>query len=65
MPGFGGAGLLTIGLAIRLGLDWAATSGSSTDALAAKQMQLKALDLADRAACAAWTRRLPCRARPD
>ncbi len=37
--------ILTIGLAIRFGLDWAATSGSSTDALAGKQIQLKALDL--------------------
>jgi type IV pilus assembly protein PilO len=37
--------VLTIGLAIRFGLDWAATSGSSTDALAGKQIQLKALDL--------------------
>jgi hypothetical protein len=34
-----------IGLAIRLGLDWTATNGSSADALAAKQVQLKALDL--------------------
>jgi Tfp pilus assembly protein PilO len=32
-------------LAIRFGLDWAATNGSSTDALQAKQVQLKALDL--------------------
>ncbi|MGB6688856.1 MAG: hypothetical protein WBE76_13555 [Terracidiphilus sp.] len=37
--------VLTIGLAVRFGLDWAATSGSSTDALAGKQIQLKALDL--------------------
>lgn len=37
--------ILTIGLAIRFGMDWAATSGSSTDALAGKQIQLKALDL--------------------
>jgi type IV pilus assembly protein PilO len=45
---YAGAGvlaLLTIGLAIRFGLDWAATSGSSTDALLTKQVQLKALDL--------------------
>lgn len=34
-----------VGLSIRFGLDWAATSGSSTDALAAKEVQLKALDL--------------------
>lgn len=38
-------GVLTVGLGIRFGLDWAATSGSSTDALAGKQIQLKALDL--------------------
>ena len=37
--------LLTIGLAIRFGLDWAATNGSSTDALASKQVELKALNL--------------------
>jgi Tfp pilus assembly protein PilO len=34
-----------IGLSIRFGLDWAATNGSSTDAMAVKQVQLKALDL--------------------
>jgi Tfp pilus assembly protein PilO len=32
-------------LSIRFGFDWAATSGSSADALAAKQMTLKVLDL--------------------
>jgi hypothetical protein len=32
-------------LAVRFGLDWAATNGSSTEALQAKQVQLKALDL--------------------
>jgi Tfp pilus assembly protein PilO len=37
--------LVVVGLGIRLGLDWAATSGSSTDALANRQVQLKALDL--------------------
>lgn len=37
--------LLTIGLAVRFGLDWAATNGSSTDALAGKQVELKALNL--------------------
>lgn len=36
--------VLTVGLAIRFGLDWAATSGSSTDALLGKQIQLKSLD---------------------
>lgn len=34
-----------IGLSVRFGMDWAATSGSSTNALAAKEVQLKALDL--------------------
>lgn len=34
-----------IGLSIRFGLDWAATSGSSADALASRQVQLKVLDL--------------------
>ena len=37
--------IAVIGLSIRFGLDWAATNGSSTDALASKQFQLKALDL--------------------
>ena len=32
-------------LSIRFGLDWSATNGSSSDALAAKQVQLKARDL--------------------
>ncbi len=36
---------LVIVLSVRFALDWAATSGSSNDALAAKQVQLKALDL--------------------
>jgi hypothetical protein len=35
-----------IGLSIRLGFDWAATNGRSTDALAGKQIELKALELA-------------------
>jgi Tfp pilus assembly protein PilO len=34
-----------IGLSIRFGLDWAATNGSSTDALSARELQLKALNL--------------------
>ncbi len=34
-----------IGLSVRFGLDWDATSGSSVDALAGKQLQLKALDI--------------------
>jgi hypothetical protein len=37
--------IVVIGLSIRFGLDWVATNGSSTDALAVKQVQLKALDL--------------------
>ena len=37
--------LLVIGLAVRVGLDWAATNGRSTDALAGKQIELKAMDL--------------------
>jgi hypothetical protein len=43
-----GAGILlvlVIGLAVRLGLDWAATNGRSTDALAEKQMELKSKEL--------------------
>ena len=35
-----------IGLSIRLGFDWAATNGRSTDALAGKQIELKAMELA-------------------
>lgn len=45
MAGTAVLAVVTIGLAIRFGMDWAATSGSSTDALAGKQIQLKALDL--------------------
>jgi Tfp pilus assembly protein PilO len=37
--------LLVIGLAIRLGLDWAATNGRSSNALAGKQARWKVLDL--------------------
>src|ERR1035441_4656519 len=37
--------LLVIGLAVRFGMDWAAISGRSTDAMQGKQFQLKALDL--------------------
>ena len=37
--------VVAIGLSIRLGLDWAATNGRSTDALAGKQLELKAMDL--------------------
>jgi type IV pilus assembly protein PilO len=37
--------IVVTGLAVRLGLDWAATDSNSTDALASKQIQLKALEL--------------------
>jgi hypothetical protein len=37
--------VVVIGLGVRLGLDWAATNGRSTDALAGKQVELRALDL--------------------
>jgi type IV pilus assembly protein PilO len=37
--------VVAIGLGVRFAMDWIATSGSSTDALKAKQVQLKALDL--------------------
>lgn len=37
--------VLVVGLAVRLGMDWVATNGSSTDALATKQMELRSLDL--------------------
>ena len=37
--------LLVIALSVRLGLDWAATNSHSTDVLAGKQIELKALDL--------------------
>jgi type IV pilus assembly protein PilO len=35
---------VTIGLAVRLGLDWAAVDSHSSDVLAGKQVELKALD---------------------
>ena len=37
--------VLFTGLAVRLGMDWAAMNGRSSDALAGKQVELKALDL--------------------
>jgi type IV pilus assembly protein PilO len=37
--------LLVIVLAVRFALDWAATSARSTDALAGKQVELRAMDL--------------------
>jgi hypothetical protein len=38
--------VLVIGLSIRLGLDWAATNSRSADALAGKQVELKAMESA-------------------
>ena len=38
-------GLIVLVLAIRLGLDWAATNASSNDALVSKQIELKTLEL--------------------
>ena len=43
--GFGILLVLAVALAIRVGLDWVATNGRSTDALAGKQVELKAMDL--------------------
>jgi type IV pilus assembly protein PilO len=43
--GFAVALLLVVGLGIRLGLDWRAISSNADNALAAKQLQLKALEL--------------------
>ena len=37
--------VLVIGLGVRLGLDWATTHGSNSDALFTKQVELKARDL--------------------
>jgi type IV pilus assembly protein PilO len=37
--------VLVVVLAVRVGLDWVATNGHSTDVLAGKQVELKALDL--------------------
>jgi type IV pilus assembly protein PilO len=44
VAGFAVLLILVAGLGIRFGLDWAAISGSSNDALLSKQIQLKALD---------------------
>lgn len=43
--GFGVLLIVVIGLSVRFALDWAATNGRSTDALAGKQVELKAMDL--------------------
>jgi type IV pilus assembly protein PilO len=45
LAGFTVVLLLVIVLGVRLGLDWAATNGRSIDALAGKQVELKALDM--------------------
>jgi hypothetical protein len=45
IAGFSVLLVVVIGLGVRLGLDWAATNGRSTDALAGKQIELKALDM--------------------
>jgi hypothetical protein len=45
LAGFAVLLLLVIVLGVRLGLDWAATNGRSIDALAGKQVELKALDM--------------------
>jgi Tfp pilus assembly protein PilO len=37
--------VIVIGLGVRLGMDWSATHGSATDALADDQVRLKALEL--------------------
>jgi len=41
---FAALAVLTIGLGIRLGLDWKATNGSSAEALESKQVQLRVID---------------------
>jgi type IV pilus assembly protein PilO len=43
--GVGVLGLIVLGLAVRLGLDWAATNSSSDNALLNKQIELKTLEL--------------------
>jgi Tfp pilus assembly protein PilO len=43
--GLGVMVLLVLGLAIRLGMDWSATDSSSVDALTAKQIELRTLQL--------------------
>lgn len=43
--GVGALALIVLGLAIRLGLDWAATSSSSSSALINRQIELKTLEV--------------------
>jgi len=45
LAGFAVLLLLAVVFAVRLGLDWAATNGRSSDALTEKQVELKALDI--------------------
>jgi type IV pilus assembly protein PilO len=45
LAGFAVLLVLVIGLSIRFGLDWAATNSRSTDALAGKQVELKAKEM--------------------
>ena len=37
--------LVVVGLGARLGMDWSATNGRSSDALASKQFQLRSLEM--------------------
>lgn len=46
IAGFAVLVVIVVALSVRLGLDWAATNGRSSDALAGKQIELKALDRA-------------------
>jgi type IV pilus assembly protein PilO len=45
VAGFAVLLVVTVGLAIRLGMDWAVTNSHSSDVLAGKQIQLKALQI--------------------
>ena len=45
LTGFAVMFVLVVGLSIRFGMDWVATNGRSTDALASKQVELKAQEL--------------------
>ncbi|HEY6488804.1 MAG: hypothetical protein WCC26_14950 [Terracidiphilus sp.] len=43
--GVGVLAVVVIGLAVRLGMDWTATHGRANDAIASKQVELKALEM--------------------
>ena len=45
VAGFAVMFVLVVVLSVRFGMDWAATNGSSTDALASKQVELKAQEM--------------------